>query len=359
MKHTFAYLCALLAMTATTPDKAFAQTQVSPFVPGSTVEGVCYYLPRTALRIVVTAEREIQSPGELNQYAFKYMRINDALSEASERWSITDIQLHPYGVPDRAKAYSIALRGRTVAPLVSLSREGIILGINADITETQLPAPPQGKSAPERRDPRKLMNREMLQVTSPSKLAELVAQEIYDIRESRNALIRGEADNTPKDGEQLKLMISKLDEQEEAYTGMFCGTIRKYTHVFTLEYIPEAQHDKDILFRFSSKLGPLAADDFAGEPVYVSVKCAETLPQAVHDERADAKKEKMQQGVHYNVPVLTNIDIFTPQQKYATLSVPMAQFGRTEILSNTLFDKKTTTQVTFFQSTGAVKDVVE
>ena len=37
----------------------------------------------------------------------------------------------------------------------------------------------------------------------------------------------------------------------------------------------------------------------------------------------------------------------------------MAQFGRTEILSNTLFDKKTTTQVTFFQSTGAVKDVVE
>ena len=131
MKHTFAYLCALLAMTATTPDKAFAQTQVSPFVPGSTVEGVCYYLPQTALRIVVTAEREIQSPGELNQYAFKYMRINDAPSEASERWSITDIQLHPYGVPDRAKAYSIALRGRTVAPLVSLSREGIILGINA------------------------------------------------------------------------------------------------------------------------------------------------------------------------------------------------------------------------------------
>ena len=123
MKHTFAYLCAILVMTATTPDKAFAQTQVSPFVPGSTIEGVCYYLPRTALRIVVTAEREIQSPGELNQYAFKYMRINDAPSEASERWSITDIQLQPYGVPDRAKAYSIALRGRTVAPLVNLHTE--------------------------------------------------------------------------------------------------------------------------------------------------------------------------------------------------------------------------------------------
>lgn len=359
MKHTFACISVALAMTICIPHTAAAQTQVSPFVPGSTIEGVCYYLPRTALRIAVTVERERQIPGELNQYAFKYMRINDAPSEPSERWSITDIQLHPYGVPDKAKAYSIALKGRTVAPLVSLSSEGIILGINADITETLMPALPQGKAAPTPCDPRKLMNREMLQATSPSKLAELVAQEIYDIRESRNALIRGEADNTPKDGEQLKLMINKLDEQEAAYTSLFCGTVMKSTHVFTLQYTPDAQHDQTVLFRFSSKLGPLAHDDLAGEPVYVRVKCAETLPPVVHDERADAKKAKMQQGVYYNVPVLTNIDVFTPQQKYASLSVPMAQFGRTEILSNTMFDKKTTTQVTFFQSTGAVKDIVE
>ena len=33
--------------------------------------------------------------------------------------------------------------------------------------------------------------------------AELVAKEIYSIRESKNALLRGEADNMPKDGAQL------------------------------------------------------------------------------------------------------------------------------------------------------------
>ena len=38
---------------------------------------------------------------------------------------------------------------------------------------------------------------------------------------------------------------------------------------------------------------------------------------------------------------------------------PMAQFGIVEILSNTLFDKKTTTQVTFFQETGGTKDIME
>ena len=33
-----------------------AQTEVEPFVPGSTLEGICYYLPRTAFRVTVIAE---------------------------------------------------------------------------------------------------------------------------------------------------------------------------------------------------------------------------------------------------------------------------------------------------------------
>ena len=33
--------------------------------------------------------------------------------------------------------------------------------------------------------------------------------------------------------------------------------------------------------------------------------------------------------------------------------------NRRKMLSNTLFDKKTTTQVTFFQTTGGTKDVME
>ena len=42
--------------------------------------------------------------------------------------------------------------------------------------------------------------------SSTAKMAELVAKEIYNIRESKNALLRGQADNTPSDGAQLKIM---------------------------------------------------------------------------------------------------------------------------------------------------------
>lgn len=64
-------------------------------------------------------------------------------------------------------------------------------------------------------------------------MAELVAKEIYNIRESKNALLRGQADNMPSDGAQLKIMIDNLNLQEEAMTKMFSrhtGKRRKDIH---------------------------------------------------------------------------------------------------------------------------------
>ncbi|MBQ4003741.1 MAG: DUF4831 family protein, partial [Bacteroidaceae bacterium] len=63
--------------------------------------------------------------------------------------------------------------------------------------------------------------------------------------------------------------------------------------------------------------------------------------------------------VYYNVPARTKITLFSAQKKFIETEIPMGQFGSVEILSNTLFDKKATTRVTFFQSTGGTKDVME
>ena len=67
----------------------------------------------------------------------------------------------------------------------------------------------------------------------------------------------------------------------------------------------------------------------------------------------------MEHGVYYNVPVRTKIKVTFDGQEYVNMETPMAQFGVVEMLSNTLFDKKTNTQVTFFQTTGGTKDVME
>lgn len=353
-KKTFALLMAGLCMQS-----AMAQTEVEPFVPGATVEGVCYYLPATALRVTVTAEKTVTRPGQFNKYANRYLRLDQVPESEKVEWELKEVKLEPYGVPDRSKAYSIKLKSKTVAPLVGLSRDGLLLSINTDAEETLLPEPPQGTPAQPLPNPKEFMTQEILSAGSTAKQAELCAQEIYDIRESRNALIRGEADNTPKDGAQLKLMLEQLDRQASVLESLFRGTIQKSTEVYTLSYVPQEVAENHLLFRFSRKLGVLDADDLAGEPVFITLTNLESVPEVQEDPQATKKKEKLQQGVFYNVPARMAIKVHSLQKEWARMETPMGQFGRVEILSNTLFDKKNTIQVTFFQQTGGTKDIME
>ncbi len=336
-----------------------AQTEVNPYIPGATVEGVTYYLPRTALRFTVVAEKQVYTPGEFHKYADKYLRLSDVNPEPNTRWRIKSIEVAPYGVPDAQKAYSIILKKRTIAPLVGLTRDGILLSINTTGKEETLPPVPEATDAPKRPNPRNYMNQEILSAGSNAKIAELTAEEIYDIRESREALIKGEADNMPKDGAQLKIMLDQLSLQEQALSQLFKGTTDTSTEVFTIDFTPDELTDKMVLFRFSQKLGAVDNDDLSGAPVYLSLKSMNTLPQPQEDEKADKKKRKMEEGVYYNVPERIAVNVFDASKEYCKGEFPMGQFGNVEILSDVLFDKKATTEVTFYSSNGGIKQLTD
>ena len=203
------------------------------------------------------------------------------------------------------------------------------------------------------------MNREILAAESNAKIADLTAQEIYDIRESRSALIRGEADNTPKDGEQLKLMLNQLTEQEEALSQLFKGSYSTSTEVFVIHLVPNDWTDKQILFRFSEKLGVVSNDDLAGSPIYISIKNQQRLPQPLPEKEEKGKKwkKKQDEGIHYNVPAPANITIFDNTKSYSSNEISIAQFGYTEMFNNILFDKDATTKVTFFEENGGIERI--
>lgn len=340
-----------MAVLAVVPAKA--QTEVETFVPGSTLEGISYFLPRTALRLVVEAEKTVVRPGDLHKYAFKYLRLNDVPTEETTVWRIKSVSVQPYGVPDSKKAYSIKVKSKTIAPLVSLTRDGILLAINQEAQESVLPTIPNGVAAQALPNPRDFMNQEMLTATSTAKLAELCAQEIYDIRESRNALTRGEADNMPKDGQQLQLMLAQLDAQSTALEQLFKGTVQTSTHFFSMAFVP-TEEKQQLVFRFSQLLGVVDKDDLSGAPVYMSISPIAQLPKAVQDEAAAKKKEKMEKGVYYNVPVREAVKVFDARQTYCEMECAMGQFGTTEILSDALFNKNVSTRVSFWQENGGV-----
>ena len=334
-----------------------AQTDVTKFVPGSTLEGVSYFLPKTAFRVTVITEKTVTKPGDFYKYANRYLRLSNVPTEEKVEWSIKSIKLEPFGVPDKDKAYSIKIKSKTVAPLVSLTSDGILLSINTEAAEEVLPEVPDAIPAPKLDNPRNYMTQEMLAAGSTAKMAELCAEEIYDLRDSRNSLIKGEADNTPKDGAQLQLMLNQLDKQTAALESMFKGTQQTSTEVTSFNYLPEEETDKDILFRFSQKLGIVDEDDLAGAPIYVSVRRTETLPQTETNEDIAKKKAKMEKGVYYNVPARAKVTVFNNLQEFCSTELPMGQFGVVEIMANTLFDKQATTKVTFFQTTGGTKEI--
>ena len=230
---------------------AWAQTVVLPYQPGVTTEGVTYYLPKTRLNILVQASCTTQYPGELHSYASRFLRLTDVTNKKQVKWNIDKITVIPQGIPDTTKVFSIPLKKATIAPLVSLSSDGLILSINTAAEEEHMPdMSPQESHKSNQLNSKDYLSQEILYAGSVAKMAELTANEIYELRESRTALSKGESDNLPKDGEQLKLMIQQLSLQEEALLQLFKGYQEDMNKTFHLSFLPEKNIKKDILFRF-------------------------------------------------------------------------------------------------------------
>ena len=326
---------------------------VAHYTPGTLDEGVVYYLPKTQLEIKVTATKVNYTPGELCQYANRYLRLQGIFSHPNEHWEINSIRVNTIGVPDAEKAYSIKVKDKMVTSQVELTEDGIIKAINTKAPENEKIRPEKPAEKIKRIDPRNFMTEEMLMAGSTNKMAELIAKEIYNIRESKNSLTRGQADYMPQDGAALKIMLNNLEEQEKALTEMFSGFTERTEKTFTFYVEPKQEITNQVVCRFSTKLGVVKEDNLAGEPIYISVTNESTLPPA--DEEAKAKKKL--NGVIYNIPGKGNVTIKGLGKTYCNNELIITQFGETEVLTDNLFNKKVNTRVIFNSVTGGIMKI--
>ncbi len=331
---------------------ATAQTEVAAYQPGVTTDGITYFLPRTCLRVAVTARHTRHEPGEFCAYAERYLRLKGVTQTAYDTWTIEKVEIVPYGEADKTEAYSIKFKTKTSAPLVGLAKDGRLLSINTKAEdEKTLPTESVTPEETKTLNASDYKTAEILAAGSVAKMAELTANEIYDIRENRSALTKGQADFMPKDGEQLRLMLASLDTQEEALLQLFQGTEKSETCVLIKDFAPEGETDRALLFRFSKYLGMVDDDDMAGSPVYISLKDKHTLPAVAE---SDGKQKKEVEDLRYRVPSAAEVSVFTDTQTLASRTIPMAQFGRTEHLGGELFNKKYTTTLQFDPTTGGI-----
>lgn len=312
-------------------------------------EGIVYFLPKTKVAIDIIATKVDYQPGDFSLYASRYLRLNNISSQPESHWEIKDIQVRLVGVPDSTKAYIMKLKDKSMASNVELTDKGIVKAINTTSTEKEsLPDYKLEKPQPHE-NARKYMTEDILMAGSSAKMVELTAREIYNIRDSKNTILRGQAETMPKDGASLQLVIDQLNKQEKALMQAFTGTTDRTDKVFTILVEPSNDTQEQVAARFSTQLGVLPTNNLAGDPIYVSIRNTSTLPIPEED-----KKKKKADGAIYNVPGKGNVTVTYQGKKLFNDEMAFTQFGYTEVLVDGLFDKKVNTRVIFNSTTGGI-----
>jgi hypothetical protein len=324
--------------------------------------GVAYSLPKTSIEITAQYTKTTRKTGEFYQYAERYLSITNPITENTVTYTLETIDATTKGVVDKDKSYLVEFRTNTTAPYVTLSKDGLICAINDDYTFPKEEIPASVITPAAGPNPRSFLSEEILRAGSTAKQAELIAKQIYRLRESRTNILTGEADNMPPDGNAYKLVMSQLDEQEKALTSMFTGTETTETGSKTFTVIPDEKDiNNRIIFRFSSKLGVVDANDLAGAPVYLSLKNKDPRPQQILTPKEEKDMEKkFSAGIIYNIPNKAALQITFNGKDVVKKECDVAQYGIQDVLVTKMFDNnKLPIKVIFYPELGAIKQIIQ
>lgn len=323
--------------------------------------GVVYSLPRTELVVDVRCRVTERVPGPYRQYAKRYLGADAEVAEHSAGVQLCAVDMWVRGVPSD-RQYLMQMKPGALARL-NVAGSGMLLAINTTAEPEDYPAPEQVENAPEpdMDEYLRYVDSDYLTSLSSAKRAQLLAQTIMDIRESRLSLSRGTAETMPADGRQLELMLQSLEQQENALTRAFNGYeyTREQARRFTL--LPDSTSlDGDILlFRLSDNDGFCDKDDYSGEPVYINLAMVQS-PEVPLDAKGEPK-ELPKNAVIYALPGTLSVALkYKGEPAGNTEELDFAQFGMTFGLDPKLFtDKRKPSMATFDPATGALKSISE
>lgn len=321
---------------------------------------VVYALPQTILYLQVTSEVTKEIPGELSLYAERYLGTSNAVMEPALKYHLKGIELGARGVANEELRFSIDFRKNSTATNVSLTDDGVLVGINLQ-KEVVLPKPTDVRSnelkwpeLPEIKFPL-----EYIQATTVAAKAKILADNIYRIRESRDLVVSGESEQPFADGKALEIAVKRLDNEEATYSRQFNGVRQTQEIVQLADHLSATEEGRHVVARFSTREGLLPSDDLRGEPIYLEIKVVEQ--SAPLDEKEQKRLERrLSKGIVYCVPGMVQATITYRGQVLERREVPVAQLGNLEALDMILFNTKgRTTSVELYPMNGGLKKVQE
>jgi len=321
--------------------------------------GLVYSLPITSIRFDIKARHTSSNAGRFFQYAKKYIGTDKVIKEDTESWVIESVTATPVGTPDPDNQYLMQLKPG--APTyICVADDGMLLSINKEVDTPAAPQAEPDKVISEAIDPREFLqyvNEDFIASQSSAKQAQILSENLMEVRDAKVSLTRGTAETMPTDGRQLELMLNSLSHQEAAMTAAFTGSseVSSVTRSFT--FTPQDE-GKSVLFRMSDFAGFVDSDDYSGEPVYVDVKVTHKGELPVDSKGEEKKYPK--DGVAYVIPGTARITLSTQGRTLWSGDVDCSQFGVVFGLQPSIFsDRKGRSFATFNPATGAVEEIGE
>ena len=338
--------------------QANAQTSVTPFDASKDyLNGITYSLPKTELNIVITARCTIEKPGPFYQYAERYLATKDIITINNETWAIENIDIQTSAIADPNRTFQVAIDTKGIANNITYANDNIIAGVNvlsdwldkSDESDKSDKSDNSQFSILNSQFNYSVLNEDALVATSIPKMAEMVARQIYHIRESRTALLTADLEQLP-DGKALKTMLAQLDKEEAELIALFVGKTTSYTVTETYSITPDDDIKDYVIARISTSEGLTSAGNVIGEPIYLNIEGT-----YYNAPLTDPKQEKAPKGFYYNVPGKAQIIVESPDLTTES-TLPIAQFGYTTHLNATLTNSKTA-RITFNPELGTITKI--
>lgn len=349
---------AIAAIAVVISTSAVGQTTQRLTADKTNEYGLVYSLPHTVVDITIETEHTIKTPGEFNNYATRHLGLSEGVvRKASSEVVIKSISINTRGVANPENRWTAQFKSGST-PTMVLTADGVPLSINADVDAPAAPELPKAVAA--RPTPldgpalREAMTEAITRSTTPAKKAEMTAARIFELRERRNDIFSGDAENMPPDGRATEIVMAGISAQEAALTAMFTGTVQTFTEVSTVTFTPtNTTEDRVLLARVSPVDGIVAKDDLSGIPIYLSFEVLTEGKLPVNDKGEVKKFPKG--GVAYNIPGSARITLTFNGKTIAQTDIDVAQLGATFGLEPKLFtDKKAPAYIEFSPVTGGI-----
>lgn len=345
-------MLAIVAASAQSTQK-FSATKANDY-------GLVYSLPVTVLDITIEAEHVVKEPGEFYLYAKKYLNVDDPITKRSEGWSVKSVSVNARGVANNSERYLMQFKAGST-PFLIMDENDLPLAINTEdvaaMESPVLPVPVAAVPTPlQSAYANQVITAEMLQSQSIAKRAELAAQRIYELRQSRSDLITGQADQMPPDGKALQIVIDEIAAQEAALTAMFVGTTQTETDVNTITYTPGDDVSRKVIARISAIDGIVDASDLSGDPVTLSLRVTDRGKMPLNEK--GEPKVFPKGGIAYRIPGSASLSISFRGETMWEGSIDAAQYGIVFGLDPKPFsDRKAPSYLILNPVTGAIREL--